>query len=96
MAETPVNPWSAMAPCFKSNHRLEHTKYHTGWSYCTNSHWYHQDPQQALRNIVHRKTNVEYTTNSIAAKKVFSIHIDAACLTEAGHLSSTMAATEYS
>ena len=58
-----------MAPYCKSGHRLEHTKYHTRWSYCTSSHWYHQQPQQALHSVVHCKANVGHTTNSIIVKK---------------------------
>ena len=58
-----------MAPYCQSDHRLEHAKHHTRRSYCTSSHRYHRHPQQALRNVVHRKANVGHTTNSILAKK---------------------------
>ena len=58
-----------MAPYCQSDHRLEHTKHHTRRSYCTSSHRYHRHPQQALRNVVHRKANVGHTKNSIIAKK---------------------------
>ena len=55
--------------CWHHPYRLEHAKHHTRWSYCTSSHRYHRHPQQALRNVVHRKANVGHTTNSILAKK---------------------------
>ena len=58
-----------MAPYCKSDHRLEHAKHHTRRSYCTSSHRYHRHPQQAFRNVVHRKANLGHTTNSIIAKK---------------------------
>ena len=58
-----------MAPYCKSDHRLDHAKHHTRRSYCTSSCRYHQQPQQALHNVVQLKTNVGHTTNSIIAKK---------------------------